>query len=265
MSEAARLETFDTRWDEGNYKLTKEELAECGFIYTGYNDRTECAFCQGTFHDWEEWDDPTYLHLKAFPECPNSKENHKTHMGKYKDRICSFKDAPYCLTTKIIRNFARAGFYFTGVNDHIRCFECKTTLLDINYDEDIHSQHAFWSPQCPYLLEKKNAYFVETVLNTAEISNHRYKKHATEKIKISSISKEINHEIERHARKHFMTLKEEYEQNSDLRLCILCCDQDRDVIFSCKHCLCCSRCANMIKFCPVCKMTINSIERIYFG
>ena len=170
----------------------------------------------------------------------------------------TFKDAAYCISRQMIRRFAKAGFFFTGKDDHMRCFECGKTLLDnINYDEDIWDQHAFWSPSCNYVIQEKGREYIKNVQKHGEIRNSRYEVHGKEKIGISSISKEINNEILRYAALNVKYVQALYEDQLAIKLCTLCCDEDRTVMFfPCRHLLACPRCSSFLKNCPVCKKEI---------
>lgn len=46
-----------------------EDLAEAGFFYTGYGDRTKCFHCGGGLKDWEDDDDPWQQHVQWFSQC----------------------------------------------------------------------------------------------------------------------------------------------------------------------------------------------------
>ena len=66
-SEEARLMTY-TRWPS-HASVSPEDLARAGFFYTGYNDRVQCTFCEGTVHNWESGDQPMLSHRRNFPRC----------------------------------------------------------------------------------------------------------------------------------------------------------------------------------------------------
>ena len=268
--ETARLKTFTEEWDKLPMPtVSKELLAECGFRYLGPFDRTACVFCGGVMQGWEHFDDPTLVHDYAFPWCffANYKEN--TFMGKYSDRLKSFAQAPFCLSALLKQRFARAGFHSIGTRDHIKCFDCKLVLQDINYNECIFAQHAFWSPECSFILNRKGHKFVEDVVKNGRIKNSRYESYAINEIGISSISREINNEILRHYKKEecalqqkleslkirYEKLKDTYEELLGSKQCIICCDKDRDtLIMPCRHLVCCSVCLlNLDDKCPVCK------------
>lgn len=60
-----RLSTF-SRWSSF---INPNDLAACGFFYTGTNDKVECVYCKGILHHWCTDDVPLNEHLRHFPEC----------------------------------------------------------------------------------------------------------------------------------------------------------------------------------------------------
>lgn len=62
-----RLSTF-VNWP--SVVVKPEDLAECGFFYTGATDRVRCAFCKGSLHNWCKDDSPFNEHRRHFPQCP---------------------------------------------------------------------------------------------------------------------------------------------------------------------------------------------------
>ena len=47
-------------------------------------------------------------------------------------------------------------------------------------------------------------------------------------------------------------------------LCMICCEKEKNCLFfPCKHNFSCIQCSKGLKDCPVCKTTIEVLERIY--
>ncbi len=46
------------------------------------------------------------------------------------------------------------------------------------------------------------------------------------------------------------------------RLCCICLDRPRTVLFSCKHFVCCSECAPKVKHCPVCRCALENVKAV---
>jgi Inhibitor of Apoptosis domain len=67
--ESHRLLTFKQRnWP--HKFITSDELAACGFYYTGHNDITSCAFCPLKISRWEAGDTAFGEHMRWNSNCP---------------------------------------------------------------------------------------------------------------------------------------------------------------------------------------------------
>ena len=199
-------------------------------------------------------------------------------MAKYSDRLDTFYNAPYCLSQTLKQRLARAGFYSLGKRDHVKCFECKLVLEDINYNECFYAQHAFWSPTCEWILNRRGHKFVDDVLLNGRIKNSRYEDYTFNEIGILSISKEINDEIIRQAKKEesalqkkvdclrrkYKKIQDDNNQLSESKKCIICCDNDRNTVFmNCRHLSCCDQCTVNLSECPICKAEIVMQIKIF--
>ncbi|XP_052090054.1 baculoviral IAP repeat-containing protein 2-like isoform X2 [Mytilus californianus] len=58
---------------------------------------------------------------------------------------------------------AEAGFYYTGSNDHVRCFHCGIGLQNWDSEDNPFVEHARWSQECQFLKDKKGLDFIATV------------------------------------------------------------------------------------------------------
>ncbi|ACF05377.1 IAP-3 [Adoxophyes orana nucleopolyhedrovirus] len=66
-SEKQRLDTFHT-WPQ-LMPIKPKQLAEAGFFYTGFGDKTKCFYCGGGVCKWELNDDPWEQHAIWFGNC----------------------------------------------------------------------------------------------------------------------------------------------------------------------------------------------------
>lgn len=66
--ESGRLETY--KGIEMNFCVNVCDLAESGFVWTGYGDHVECVFCHGVIGEWEDGDIVSSEHSRLFPLCP---------------------------------------------------------------------------------------------------------------------------------------------------------------------------------------------------
>ncbi|XP_060083791.1 E3 ubiquitin-protein ligase XIAP-like [Ylistrum balloti] len=62
-----------------------------------------------------------------------------------------------------IANMAKAGFFYTGHADILKCFHCDIGLAEWNPDDNLWLEHARHSPECPYLREQKGQEYINSV------------------------------------------------------------------------------------------------------
>ncbi|XP_052810393.1 uncharacterized protein LOC128238475 [Mya arenaria] len=66
---------------------------------------------------------------------------------------------------------AEAGFYFAGFGDCVRCFHCGIGLRHWDKEDNVWIEHARWSKDCVFLLQKKGREFVELVQLAVQYTN----------------------------------------------------------------------------------------------
>ncbi|GAV05583.1 hypothetical protein RvY_15687 [Ramazzottius varieornatus] len=194
-SEKNRLKSF---LNFPHHLVKFQDLAAAGFFYTGFQDRVRCAYCAGILGTWQRGDDPAIEHRKHFPWCnfeakeygsdysstqssptsaaPSSgidvsgsgvpqivpsKYPCSPYLANYQVRLGTFKN--WSNRIQVPEHLALAGFFFTGVNDNVRCFHCDGGLRCWSSSDDAWEEHAKWFPQCPYLVEVKGANYVENI------------------------------------------------------------------------------------------------------
>ncbi|XP_021365102.1 uncharacterized protein LOC110457936 isoform X2 [Mizuhopecten yessoensis] len=57
----------------------------------------------------------------------------------------------------------KAGFFYTGEEDIVRCFYCDIGLAEWNPDDDPWVEHARHSPECPYLRDEKGQDYINNI------------------------------------------------------------------------------------------------------
>jgi len=61
------------------------------------------------------------------------------------------------------RMMAEAGFFYLGVNDHVKCFHCDGGLRNWEPNDDPWMEHAQWFPRCGYLILVKGDQYIKDV------------------------------------------------------------------------------------------------------
>ena len=173
-----------------------EELAQAGFFYCGLSDHVRCFHCGGKLGLWEFGDIPWEEHARWYPDC------HFIILSKgqeFIDKVRQEKPTPirkdfitfesrlksYYKTYNDIINdndggddkkgewperveqkpeeLAQAGFFYCGLSDHVRCFQCGGGLRNWEIDDKPWEEHARWYPDCHFVIRSKGREFIDTV------------------------------------------------------------------------------------------------------
>ncbi|XP_012264181.2 baculoviral IAP repeat-containing protein 7 [Athalia rosae] len=195
-TEAQRLRSF-VNWPVSNI-VTPESLAKAGFYYLQQADMVECAFCRGVVMKWELGDDPDREHRIHFPSCDfylhqDDEETVTTEKqvelgnvkltsgttsdlselgiqahtaprqpkhATYEIRLRTYQGWPESLR-QTPQMLADAGFYYTGVEDQVRCFYCSGGLHNWEATDDAWTEHARWFPKCGFVSLVKGQEFIK--------------------------------------------------------------------------------------------------------
>ncbi|XP_063819208.1 baculoviral IAP repeat-containing protein 7 [Pseudophryne corroboree] len=194
--EASRLRTF-SMWP-GPSTLCHHDLARAGFFYLGPGDRVQCFCCGGVLRCWEPGDEPLAEHHKFFPSCPfvlgrdvgnvprlagtdsvdgqilgqlhrlPGEEEEESWQAIYPDmveereRLATYRTWPqYAEVTPDL--LARAGFFYTGNRDNVKCFHCDGGLRNWERGDDPWREHAKWFPRCEFLIQSMGPAYIRSV------------------------------------------------------------------------------------------------------
>uniref|UniRef100_A0A8C5D922 Baculoviral IAP repeat-containing protein 2-like n=1 Tax=Gouania willdenowi TaxID=441366 RepID=A0A8C5D922_GOUWI len=169
--EQDRLESFHT-WTLSI--ITPTELAKAGFYYLGQGDRVACFSCGGQLNNWEPGDRAVSEHQRHYPNCRfvrgDRAENvaisntgasanvSNPSMQQSEERLLTFVNWPSRIPVRPDQ-LAKAGFYYVGRNDDVKCFCCDGGLRCWESGDDPWVEHAKWFPRCEYLLQEKGQDF----------------------------------------------------------------------------------------------------------
>ncbi|KAK2159126.1 hypothetical protein NP493_1745g00011 [Ridgeia piscesae] len=206
--ESKRLESF-ADWPTSAY-VRPEYLAKAGVYSLGIADRVRCAFCCGVLRNWLPGDDPMVVHRKYFPKCaflddaraagnvPIEEHNisnqqasqnavanpsSSSELGVVREeptrqdysgetsRLSSFSRWPQN-SHQTAGGLARAGFFYTGIADCVKCFSCNGTLRSWEKRDDPWTEHARWFPRCNYVRTVKGEAFIRSVQTTHSGQNN---------------------------------------------------------------------------------------------
>ncbi|KAF1412442.1 Baculoviral IAP repeat-containing protein 7-B, partial [Spheniscus magellanicus] len=274
-NEARRLRTF-RQWP-GNSPVSARDLVKAGFFFVGPRDEVQCFCCGGVLKDWGSGDCPIAEHLKFFPSCkficgedvgnqemlplqeifdtvdgqflsvlqgieseatalPNEPEY--PEMVTEEMRLSTFQNWPQYTDTHP-EQLARAGFFYTGQDDVVRCFYCDGGVRNWSFGDDPWREHAKWYPGCEFLLRSRGREFVSSVqesFSSTLISPSR------------------------------MSTEEQLRRLQEERMCKVCMDRDVSVVFvPCGHLVACGECALNLRLCPICRAVIRGSVRTFMS
>ncbi|XP_066417882.1 baculoviral IAP repeat-containing protein 7 [Molothrus aeneus] len=201
-SVASRLRTFQ-QWPH-TAPVSAQDLVDAGFFYIGPGDEVQCFCCGGVLKDWRPGDYPLIEHVHFFPSCkyirgenagnqemlslqeifdtvdgqflsvlqgivseepamPNEPEY--PEMVTEEMRLSTFENWPQNSSIHP-EQLARAGFFYTGRGDVVRCFYCDGGVRSWSLGDDPWREHAKWYPECEFLLHSRGREFVNSVQAT---------------------------------------------------------------------------------------------------
>ncbi|XP_038022226.1 baculoviral IAP repeat-containing protein 7 isoform X1 [Anas platyrhynchos] len=197
--EARRLRTF-SQWPDSS-PVPALDLAEAGFYFVGPGDHVQCFCCGGILKDWKAGDCPMVEHLKFFPFCEfvyhETAQNQQQlplqgifdcvdgqflsllqwmdieevalpdppahpEMGTEEMRLSTFQNWPQSSEMRP-EQLARAGYFYTGQGDMVRCYYCNGSVRNWAVGDDPWREHARWNPRCEFLLGSRGREFVNSV------------------------------------------------------------------------------------------------------
>ncbi|XP_052808890.1 baculoviral IAP repeat-containing protein 7-A-like [Mya arenaria] len=193
---ANRLDTFNA-WPHS--APTPQTLAVAGFFFTGDADLVRCHQCGIGLKDFSPVDDPMSEHIKHAGSCDflidlygligleqkrclindpeairrRQLESFQTQKApdtiyrrpeyaSYEARLATFDGWPEEVSQRPYQ-LAHAGLYFTGVEDHVRCFACDGGLRQWDAGDDPWVEHCRWFPACSFARKTKGDQYIELI------------------------------------------------------------------------------------------------------
>uniref|UniRef100_A0A672HLY7 RING-type E3 ubiquitin transferase n=1 Tax=Salarias fasciatus TaxID=181472 RepID=A0A672HLY7_SALFA len=268
--EGERLRTFCS-WP-ADAPVTSGDLAKAGFFFLGPDDKVQCFCCGGILRCWVHGDSPAAEHKRHFPACSfilgravgnvplqvgssdsvdgqllsqlqrMTMEDQGTagqavypEMEGEDSRLTTFHNWP---TEASVQPdvLARAGFFYTGHGDNVKCFYCDGGLRNWEPGDDPWQEHAKWFPRCEFLIQSRGQ---EYISNIQDAHFHLVKDPSPEEL--------------------LRQLQEE-------RTCKVCMDKQVSIVFiPCGHLVVCGDCAASLRHCPICRAVIRGSVRAFMS
>jgi hypothetical protein len=77
-------------------------------------------------------------------------------------RLDSYKEWPATLSQQPA-DLAKAGFYYFGIKDMVKCFFCNGGLKNWDHNDDPFQDHVRWFPKCQFIRQLMGAEYVEKI------------------------------------------------------------------------------------------------------
>ena len=91
-----------------------------------------------------------------------SRKAHHPDYAQYQARLDSFKEWPASMSQQP-SDLAKAGFYYFGIKDMVKCFFCNGGLKNWDHNDDPFQDHVRWFPTCQYIRQLMGHEYIETV------------------------------------------------------------------------------------------------------
>ncbi|NXV40950.1 BIR7B protein, partial [Uria aalge] len=273
-NEARRLRTFQ-HWPSTS-PVSARDLVKAGFFFVGPRDEVQCFCCGGVLKDWRPGDCPVLEHLKFFPSCKfiggedvgnqemlplqeifdtvdgqflsllqgiDSEDTALANEPEYPEmvteemRLSTFRNWPR-YTDMRPEQLARAGFFYTGQDDVVRCFYCDGGVRNWSFSDDPWTEHAKWYPGCEFVLRSRGREFISIWAFFFFFCKDESR----------------------------MSTEEQLRRLQEERMCKVCMDRDVSVVFvPCGHLVACGECALNLRLCPVCRAVIQGSVRTFMS
>ena len=161
---------------------------------------------------------------------------------------------------------AKAGFYYTGLGDNVRCYHCDGGLYGWMPNDCPWIEHARWYPHCPHLNLIKGRKFAQDI----ERGNNPVGRQTSERSIMSPVSEASEANSARSEAIHGADIPDLEEGLSARPLmedtsCRVCMTRKANVvILPCAHLSTCGECTTQMNGgCPICRGPIKGFVRVY--
>ena len=190
------------------------------------------------------------------------------HMITEESRLATYKN--WQLANPTPEQLSKAGMYYTGVSDIVKCFHCDISLGQWTLLDDAWTEHALYSPRCSFVRLIKGDTFAMHPTSTSqprETPTPSEKPNPTAKIihqclmcsHAHLLFPKVNDEIERNC-----IVRVETRTKTELFICKICTENKIEtVLLPCGHALSCTECTSKLWKCPMCRAQLTAISRIY--
>ncbi|GFX47662.1 e3 ubiquitin-protein ligase XIAP [Trichonephila clavipes] len=279
----SRLRSFSS-WPN-NAPVSKEDLARAGFFSIGIGDFVKCFHCNGGLQSWEPGDDPWIEHARWFGNCYflqlNKGEDfialHSQPSPSLQFESDNLQHSLPGVSSESLMIKVDEAMLSTVVNQVLEaavfppCIIRATVLRQI---EETGSSFSTTDELCVAASRLKDEMEKEpSKINNYKPSDLNINVIDLRKCTIGSDHNRDNMECAETVLKQSPSVLSKMSRkfegvettlSTDRCLCKICMDQEVSVLFlPCSHLLACTECAPALKFCPLCRQTIQAIVKAY--
>lgn len=168
------------------------------------------------------------------------------------ERLRSFHDWPTQLKQKPVQ-LTVAGFFYSGLADRVICFSCGGCLRQWEEHDDVWVEHAYFYNECKYLqLQKGYGFYQSTLERKLKTITEKYVDPGRNEDEASSDKPNEQSNVD----------DESKERTNECQICYT--KEFNAVFIPCGHIISCIECASPLKDCPLCRIKIDDIVRVYF-
>lgn len=91
-----------------------------------------------------------------------SEKAYHPNYAQYQARLDTYKDWPATLSQQPV-DLAKAGFYYFGIKDMVKCFFCNGGLKNWDHNDDPFQDHVRWFPKCQFIRQLMGHEYVEQI------------------------------------------------------------------------------------------------------
>ncbi|GFT45512.1 hypothetical protein NPIL_499721 [Nephila pilipes] len=222
--------------------LSSQQLAECGFYYTGVSDIVTCFYCNGSLGQWGINDDPLEEHEKFFPDCG--------YLDYIKSKKKSAMSQSLVTSPSLIQAQSSPAVTLETPSESVQnevlrqACEIYPTLVV----QKVAVEH----------LKRTGQHFKSLHDLIDAILEHNNKQELTKsKCSFPIVNGEVPSESHNSSNATQTTKKD---------ICKICMDEEMDVVFEpCRHLVSCHKCAVQISNCPLCRTPVLNKMKVFRG
>ena len=183
-------------------------------------------------------------------------ENYEIRLKTFSDR---FWPISYYQNESIM---AKAGFFYSGLGDLVKCAYCGVCLHQWQPDDDPISEHKKFNKNCKFvrLLQQTRNQSTYRNYNFSMITKILFNRFTSLLQSISFYFKNIIYLYFNRSRDNRLIA------NRFINICKICFNDDSNMLLlPCHHISTCLSCTMCTKCCPICRCEIKHVIKIYFS